>query len=339
MLKVGKDSSPFIAADELRRAREDLKNLPRRVQLDVRAMFVERDRQAFSRLAELCKGLEGVEIQPVNGAFEDVVSQAVEFAGAGRNPFAFILVDPTGWTGYGLKAIAPLLRVRPGEVLINFMTKDIIRFVDDEDSSALGSFVDLFGDEKYRDEWKGLAGLEREDAIVDAYCRRVREAGGFKHVVSTVVLHPDRDRTHYHLIYATRSDAGLIAFRDVEAKALPQQQQIRAEKRRKKDQADDQIQLFEDDVLDASVSDYVTELMERYGALAEADAESRLKRGRPVPYDDLLSAALQFPTYSEKRLKEWIDDRRRAGHVQVDGLQGREYKPKRGKNHRIRWIG
>ena len=181
--------------------------------------------------------------------------------------------------------------------------------------------------------------MEREDAIVDAYCRRVREAGGFKHVVSTVVLHPDRDRTHYHLIYATRSDAGLIAFRDVEAKALPQQQQIRAEKRRKKDQADDQIQLFEDDVLDASVSDYVTELMERYGALAEADAESRLKRGRPVPYDDLLSAALQFPTYSEKRLKEWIDDRRRAGHVQVDGLQGREYKPKRGKNHRIRWIG
>jgi hypothetical protein len=96
-----------------------------------------------------------------------LLAQATAFAKVGTNPFAFVFIDPTGWTGYGLPQITPSLRVRFSEVLINFMTKDITRFVDHGPPNVAESFTELFGGD-YRAQWRGLEGLDREDAIVRA---------------------------------------------------------------------------------------------------------------------------------------------------------------------------
>ena len=63
-----------------------------------------------------------------NAALEDSVDQIVEFAQReGPNSFPFVFIDPTGWTGFALDVIQPLLKLNPGEVLINFMTGHIRR--------------------------------------------------------------------------------------------------------------------------------------------------------------------------------------------------------------------
>lgn len=90
------------------------------------------------------------------------------------------------------------------------------------------SFVDLFGDASYRDAWRGLEGLDREDRVVETYCQRVAAAGGYRHCVSSVVLKPTADRTHFHLVYATRSDEGLVAFREIERRGIELQREQRA---------------------------------------------------------------------------------------------------------------
>ena len=167
----------------------------RSIDLTVRGLFVERDAAAFARLRELLNVFPDIETVALHGLFERHIPAITDFAGRGPRPFAFVFIDPTGWTGYGLKAIAPLLATKPSEVLINFMTKDIKRFIDDPESSAIATFVDLFGDESYRDAWWGLHGLDREDAMVAAYCERIRNAGQFKYVCSTVILNPGLSTT------------------------------------------------------------------------------------------------------------------------------------------------
>ena len=169
------DTSPHIALDQLGRAREDLGKMGKT--LNVACMFIEKDKDAFVKLRNLCARFPGIEVEVLNGEFESQIGDVVRFVRGGVDPFSFVFIDPKGWTGYGLKAITPLLRVRPGEVLINFMTKDIKRFIDDPDSSARPTFVDLFGTEDYRGRWAGLSGPERGGYPVRAY--RSAQAASF----------------------------------------------------------------------------------------------------------------------------------------------------------------
>jgi len=333
-----RDTSPHVALTELCAARAVLRELPRPVELNVRGMFVEHDREAFSLLQPLLREqFPSVECDAYNGEFEAHIPQACSFAAKGREPFAFVFIDPTGWTGYGLKAITPLLRVRRGEVLINFMTKDISRFVDDEDSSALRSFIDLFGDASYREAWRGLKDLDREDRIVEAYCDRVLQAGKFAHCAATVILNPRHDRTHYHLVYATHSVHGLIAFRETERKAMPEQSEARAEaKQRERLTTRGQGELFSAPVMETS---YMAELQQRYQQKARGAVAGLLRAGGEVDFDALIAAALQHPMTSLVELKDWLNGWRQAGSVEYLGLAVGERALALNKRHRVRWRG
>lgn len=325
------DSSPHVSLTVLGKARNALATSG--TDFTIRAMFVERDKSAFKKLEELCTKFQNTETVLRNGDFESFIDDAAKFASTGEKPFAFVFIDPTGWTGYGMKAITPLLKVDPAEVLINFMTKDIIRFVDDDNPGTVASFIDLFGDSNYREAWRGKQGLDREDAIVNAYCERVRQAGRFRHVASTIVLNPDSDRTHYHLVYATRSPAGLVVFRETEAKALKEQRALRAEtKRRKKDTG--QELLFSQQLIDEGQRDMTALLQERYHALAKKRLEQLLQDGKPLGYDTALASTLEVPMFSESDLKTLI--RTKTSRIEVLNLRGAEKVPKRGHNHQLR---
>lgn len=129
-------------------------------------------------------------------------------------------------------------------------------------AALAGSFRDLFGDERYRQDWKGLARLDREDAIVQAYCLRLKQAGKFKFLGSTIILDPNADQTYYHLVYATHHPEGMREFRKVESKAFAEQSAIRSvvarDNRLKKQETPD---LFTPDVLGPK---YDTDLLNRY---------------------------------------------------------------------------
>ncbi len=52
--------------------------------------------------------------------------------------------------------------------------------------------------------------------MVRLYAERIKKAGGYDHACYTPILHREDDTTHFHLIYASRSDKGLEVFKDAE---------------------------------------------------------------------------------------------------------------------------
>ena len=78
-----------------------------------------------------------------------------------------------------METIAPLLQLNPGEVLINFMTEHIRRFIESPQRQTQESFMKLFGSSQFKDELKGLGEKDREDAIVMAYSESVKRVGAF----------------------------------------------------------------------------------------------------------------------------------------------------------------
>lgn len=332
------DSSPAIAMRELAKARDGLAALPSPKQMNVRAMFVENDRVAFERLTRLCASAP-VEALTFHGEFEGHITEAARFAAHGQHPFAFVFIDPTGWTGFSLRRITPLLQVRPSEVLINFMLKDIARFIDDEESVAVESFEELFGQDaaSYRARWRHLSGLDREDEIVRAYCDRVRHAGGFAHCVSTVIVNPTADRTHYHLVFATRSLNGLTTFRDIERQVTPVQQKARAQaKQRKREDRTAQLDLLAPTEMD---TDYFESLCARYRTKARAAVEAALPTvGGEVSYDALVPVALAWPLTSDAVPKAWLADLINEGRIELRGLGARERVAKVGAGQKVRRV-
>lgn len=87
--------------------------------LTVRAFFVSLDAAGAQRLRGLQARFPEAEVEVVVGSFEQHIDTARRFVQVGHDPFAFLFIDPTGWTGLGLKAISPLLREGRGEVLLD----------------------------------------------------------------------------------------------------------------------------------------------------------------------------------------------------------------------------
>jgi hypothetical protein len=65
------------------------------------------------------------------GISEKHTSEIVQFV-AIRNHLALSSSIPQGWTPAEIGGLEPLLRINPGEVLINFMSSFIVRFLNDE---------------------------------------------------------------------------------------------------------------------------------------------------------------------------------------------------------------
>lgn len=181
------DTSPHIALATLTAAKRELAKHGKPVA--VRAFFVSPATQGAEQLRSLRSRFPEAEIEIAGTTFEDALGKAQFFASQGIRPFTFTFIDHTGWTGFGLRGMESLLRVPQSEVLINFMTGFIKRFIDNDEVAYRSSFVDLFGDDSYRAAWQGSEGLDREDRIVDAYCRRIAAAGDYKHCVSSVSRH------------------------------------------------------------------------------------------------------------------------------------------------------
>lgn len=332
------DTSPAIALKQLLEVRDGLLTKGGNT-IDVRAFFVSLTEGGAAQLRDLKARFPGAEITVVENTFEGALEDARAFARTGWEPFSFIFIDPTGWTGFGLKEIAPLLLEGDNEVLINFMTKDIVRFIGSNDGSYEPTFRALFGDDSasYREEWRGLTGLDREDRIVATYCERVALAGNYKHCASSVVLNPRVDRTHFHLVYGTRSDEGLVTFREEERKALKFQREGRAVvQQRDLESRSGQGFLFPAPALVTRT--YEDELRERYCTRANRVLDAMLSNAVIVPWNELVLTALRIPMISEADVKDWFKVRERSETVEVLGLAPGKRVPQRNQGHRVRRL-
>jgi three-Cys-motif partner protein len=330
-----KDTSFSIALEELRKAQTTHKGRGKSIRL--RCMFLEKDPGAYSKLKEFAGKVADIEVQTRNGELASSIPEVLAFVQqGGPSSFPFIFIDPTGWTGFEMQLIAPLLRLRPGEVLINFMTDYIRRFIDHPEQATRDQFADLFGTADVEAHIKGLVDpREREDALLRAYAESVKRTGSFDFSCAAIILYPEIDRSYFHLIYATRSRKGVQVFKEVEKQAMAVMDQTRAEaKQRKRVMKTKQPELFGGALMPHSRP--VDQLRNYYLQQARAKAlELMQQRGR-VPYEDVLDLALSYPLVWESDLKSWISNWKGEG-LQIEGLKPRQRVPKLGANNILVW--
>jgi three-Cys-motif partner protein len=328
-----RDSSFSIALDELRKARAHLED--RKKSLRIRCFFVEKDRRAFAQLERFANSVKDAEVKIRNEPFEASINDIREFIGKERhNTFPFVFIDPTGWTGYRMSAIAPLLRQTPSETLINFMTGHIIRFIEREGSRE--GFEDLFGSPEFGTSVEESEGRDREDVIVQQYCENLKNACDFKFVCAATVFHPQKDRTHHHLVYGTRNLKGVEEFKRVEKQAMAQQESLRAAAEKQRLEEEGYRPLFPTEDMPESL--YYSELRSHYIGKARNDLLAKLHRIQQLRYDAAFLVTARYPLVWESDLKEWIAEWR-GERLQVEGLRARERVPKLYANHFLVWRG
>lgn len=321
------DTSFSIAIDQLRKVRAGQKEGQGKT-VNFKCMFIEDSAKAFKELEQTVSSIEDVEIEIIQGSFEDNVSRIYDFS---KSSFSLIFIDPTGWTGFALDKITPLLNLR-GEVLINFMFDHINRFLEDPTPTTAASYNKLFGDGWY-DEWQLLHadGLSREAATIEVYSRRLKRAGNFEHVTSTRILKPTKDRSYFYLIYATQHWKGVQEFRAVEKRAIDEQEHLRkAAKYTARVSKTGQESLFGQSVMDMSNRTYEAE---RDTQLERAEGKLlQMLKDHPsgIKYEKLLGAVLETPMVWESDLKGWLSDLKKEDKISIPELVGRQRVPKVG---------
>lgn len=333
------DSSFSIALEQLRKAR-DLHKKQTGKTLKLRCFFLEKTPSAYAKLRQFAGQQDDVIIETKNKKLEDAIQDIKKFVRAGGpTSFSFIFIDPTGWSGFALETITPLLKLDPVEVLITFMTEHIRRFIEWPQKQNQESFIKLFGTSRFKDILKGLEEKDREDAIVTTYSECVKRVGSFGYTSSAIVLHPKKNRTHFHLIYATRDPRGIQVFKDAEKKAMPVMERTRdeAQKRGREERTGQtELGLFSGTVTQ-DPSEYFRSLRERYLSRARAAVLALLQTKKQLAYDEAWSSAMTFPLTWKSDLKNWIQEWEQDGQLKIMGMKERQRVPKLGEDNCLVW--
>lgn len=332
------DSSFAIALEQLRRARVIHREQTGRT-LMLRCFFLEKTPNAYKRLKHFTEQIDDVVIETKNKKLENAIQDILSFVQeGGPNSFPFIFIDPTGWSGFAMETITPLLQLNPAEVLINFMTEHIRRFIESPQRQTQESFVELFGSGQFKGELRGLEEKDREDALVTIYSESVKRVGSFAYTSSAIVLHPTKDRTHFHLIYATRDPKGIEVFKDAEKKAMPVMEKKRDEaQKRGREKRTGQTELTFSSMETQDPSAYFQSLRERYMSRARVAVLHLIQAKKRVPYDKAWTEAMTFPLTWENDLKEWLRDLESTGRLEFTGMKENQRVPQRGQNIQIVW--
>lgn len=322
-----KDTSFSLALEQLRAVRSGVKD-GRGKDVTFRCQFVEKDNRAFAELKATVEGISDVTIELINGEFENHIADVQKFVG---RSFSLVFIDPTGWTGYPLEKITPLLQLK-GEVLINFMSDFITRFIDDPRPNIAAGFNDLFGAEWFN-EWKALhdAGMTREAAAIRVYTERLKKAGNYKFVTSTRILKPASDRAYFYLIYATRHSKGILEFRGVEKKAVDVQERLRNDVKYQTAVArTGQPGLFGAAIMDTAVAAYEDERKNQHEIALGKLIELIKAHPKGIKYEDLIGPVMETPLTWESDLKGWLKQLLSEDKITISGMGPRERTVKPG---------
>lgn len=183
--------------------------------LEVGAVFVERDPDRFTKMRENVEARAGgVVTHCLEGAFEDRLPDIERLLGTKS---AFVFVDPTGWKGMGMGAIAPLIaNGKRRDVVVNVMYDHINRFKGMSDVEWLREQLnDFFGGVDDTE----LADLD-ERQLLQLYRARLKEHSDAEYALELAVPKPTSNRTYFHLVLACRHPDGVELFRDVEDQVL-----------------------------------------------------------------------------------------------------------------------
>lgn len=325
------DSSFGIAIDALRRSQQGLRERHGRV-LHIECVLVEQNRVAFTELEQFAKRETSTEfeVHAVSGEFVKSVSAIDELLKrSGRNPFKFALLDPTGWADIPMDQLQPLLDNRSCEVLINLMTRHIIRFLEQADRES--SFRKLFGRPGVVEVLRNTPPEQRVERAVQEYSLSLKQLCHFKYVSSAIIMEPDQESVRYHLVYATNHPRGVEVFKGAE-NAAKIQDELRQESRVKK--AGGQLEFPSDD--GPPKSRLILELLQRYQKKARHNVLQILRSSTAtgVTYADLFCEAMAFPLVTPNDLVEWLRAWKPNIEIRHNGAPSKR-TPKPAEDYRI----
>ncbi|MFO0611518.1 MAG: three-Cys-motif partner protein TcmP [Polyangiaceae bacterium] len=205
------DTSIAIGLSALEKAEETWRKRGADIRID--AFFVEKDRASFGALQQYLSSRTGrVNARPYLGKFEDHVGAIERELGTDA---AFVFVDPTGWKGAAMRYMAPLLRQRRRDVLVNVMFDHINRFKDDARSFLREQMRDFFG----LADGDLPEGLD-EEQLFSLYRANLKARCGVKFAADLAIPHPTDERTKFRLVVGGSSTKVLEVFRTVEQKVI-----------------------------------------------------------------------------------------------------------------------
>lgn len=329
------DTSFGIAVEELLKAQAELfkqHKAPR-----FRCFFLERDKKAFAKLESFCRGVSGLEAVARNSDLERSVSDIQRFHHqGGKNNFSFTFIDPTGWTGFEMDVIRPLLQQKPGEVLINYMTSFIRRFIESHDPKRVANFDKLYGGPAFRTTLASVTEADRDDAMVEEYARQIKREGDFHFVCYTPVFRPETNDVHFHLIYCTRHEKGLEVFKKEERMAVETMEQARAEAQQRSRESHGALELFSPKEMHDTR--FYDSLRTKYLSKAQSKVRTLLSSKQAVDYDRLWEAALTTPLVWVEDLNEFLVELKQSKKLNFIGIGEREKFPKHGKRVLVQMI-
>lgn len=221
----------------------------------MRAVYVEKDPLKFDRLKaylEINKP-SSIRAYPLLGDYTEKISEILELCGKG---FTFFFIDPLGWTDVGIPRLRKLLERPSSEFLITFMYDHLNRFVQKTDlRNQVSEMLGKLSDAEYK-EISGLQPKEREKFIVHKYREQIMAAmksdGSRPRSYHAVVKDKDKEKTKYHLVYATRHPKGIVKFAEQSAKAEFFQRVVRIQVKQNADpnrslfQSEEEAELMDD---------------------------------------------------------------------------------------------
>jgi three-Cys-motif partner protein len=211
------DTSFGIALNALRRAKSSWKERSRDVRMS--AFLVERDPDAFKRLAQVSERYRDIAVKTYEADFISVLPKILKDIPS--DAFAFFLIDPKGWR-ISLNTLMPMLARQKSEVIFNFMFEFINRAASIKDNPAviagLNKLMPL-GNWRARLETAERPD-ERKAILIEGFAANLTKLGDYKYVAETTIFRPVKDRALYCLFYATRHEKGIEVFRDCQAEAL-----------------------------------------------------------------------------------------------------------------------
>lgn len=324
-----KDSSFGVAFEALRKSRLGLRDKWGR-DLAVQLILVEERNKAYARLKAYAdeKNQPGLGVKSIHRKFIDSISTVGELIKqTSRNPFRFVLLDPKGWADIPMQTLGPFLRGRSCEVLINLMTRHIVRFLGQDDRAE--SYHNLFGRDEVLEILRNTPeGHERVERAVREYCRSLRKLCNFEYVSSAVILEPTMEQIKYFLVYASNHPRGVEVFKAAETKVSKIQDDLRHEIK-----LEGQTELFG---AAETASPLVRRLHRQYSARARKKVIEKLltkESGEEIPYSNLFCEGMAFPLVTPRDLIEWLRALEPSVEIKLEGR--RRQKPLPTKNDRV----
>ena len=172
----------------------------RGAKVNFRALFIEKEDQAFARLETYLKSAtpQGIESACRHGDFVALRSEILAWVGS--QSFVFFFVDPKGWKDVGIEKLRMLLQRPRSEMLVNFMDNFVNR------TMSMGplqdDMVELVGEKV---SLEGMQPDQREDRILSAYRNNLKNCvpSNRKFPARSAyvrIMHRTKERTWYHLV-------------------------------------------------------------------------------------------------------------------------------------------